>query len=121
MERRDRVTGGDARQVRSRHALHQALLALLEEKPFDQITVREISARAGTGYATFFRHYPTKEALLSVRRLGLKLRSFTLPIPLPTLMLTQAWHPRFDKDPAHRWMRETLKSCCDETWLAAQP
>ena len=65
LERRDRVTGGDARQVRSRHALHQALLALLEEKPFDQITVREISARAGTGYATFFRHYPTKEALLS--------------------------------------------------------
>jgi DNA-binding transcriptional LysR family regulator len=62
-----------------------------------------------------------KEALLSVRRLGLKLRSFTLPIPLPTLMLTQAWHPRFDKDPAHRWMRETLKTCCDETWLVAQP
>jgi DNA-binding transcriptional LysR family regulator len=62
-----------------------------------------------------------KEALLSVRRLGLKLRSFDLPIPLPTLMLTQAWHPRFDKDPAHRWLRETLKTCCDETWLAAQP
>jgi len=62
-----------------------------------------------------------KEALLSVRRLGLKLRSFDLPIPLPMLMLTQAWHPRFDKDPAHRWLRETLKTCCDETWLAAQP
>ena len=62
-----------------------------------------------------------KETLLSVRRLGLKLRSFTLPIPLPTIMLTQAWHPRFDNDPAHRWLRETLKSCCDETWLAAQP
>lgn len=55
----------DARQVRSRNALNAALLALLEEKPFDQITVREITARAGTGYATFFRHYPTKEALLA--------------------------------------------------------
>ncbi|MEW9854383.1 TetR/AcrR family transcriptional regulator [Novosphingobium sp. M1R2S20] len=54
----------DARQVRSRKALNEALLALLEEKPFDQITIREISARAGTGYATFFRHYETKEALL---------------------------------------------------------
>jgi AcrR family transcriptional regulator len=54
----------DARQVRSREALTGALLALLEEKPFDQLTIREISARAGTGYATFFRHYPTKEALL---------------------------------------------------------
>lgn len=54
----------DARQVRSRKALNEALLSLLEEKPFDQLTIREISARAGTGYATFFRHYQTKEALL---------------------------------------------------------
>jgi len=54
----------DARQVRSRAALTGAMLALLEEKPFEQITIREISARAGTGYATFFRHYATKEALL---------------------------------------------------------
>ncbi len=54
----------DARQIRSRTALHGALLDLLQETAFDQITIREISARAGTGYATFFRHYPTKEALL---------------------------------------------------------
>ena len=54
----------DARQVRSRKALCGALLDLLQETAFDQITIREISARAGTGYATFFRHYPTKEALL---------------------------------------------------------
>lgn len=60
----DKDGPGDARQVRSRTALRGALLALLREKPFDQITIREISARAGTGYATFFRHYPTKEALL---------------------------------------------------------
>ena len=61
-EREDAPT--DARQVRSRKALTGALLALLEEKPFDQVTIREISARSGTGYATFFRHYATKEALL---------------------------------------------------------
>ncbi len=54
----------DARQVRSRNALCGALLELLQEKPFDQLTIREITARARTGYATFFRHYPTKEALL---------------------------------------------------------
>lgn len=55
----------DARQIRSRKALASGLLALLEEKPFDQLTIREITARGGTGYATFFRHYPSKEALLS--------------------------------------------------------
>lgn len=54
----------DARQIRSRNALSGALLDLLRERPFDQLTIREITSRAGTGYATFFRHYPTKEALL---------------------------------------------------------
>jgi AcrR family transcriptional regulator len=37
---------------------------LLEEMPFDRVTIREVTARAGTGYATFFRHYASKEALL---------------------------------------------------------
>jgi AcrR family transcriptional regulator len=54
----------DARAARSGKALRAALLALLERKPFDQITVREIAAEAGVHYATFFRHQPTKEALL---------------------------------------------------------
>jgi AcrR family transcriptional regulator len=44
--------------------LRNALLALLERKPLEQITVREIAAEAGVHYATFFRHHPTKEALL---------------------------------------------------------
>ena len=61
----ERVDGpGDARQQRSRRALVDAMLALLREKPFEQVTIREIAARAGVGYATFFRHYPAKEALL---------------------------------------------------------
>lgn len=54
----------DARQLRSRRSLNDALLRLLVEMPFDQITIRAISARSGTGYATFFRHYQTKEDLL---------------------------------------------------------
>ena len=57
-------TPNDARQVRSRNALTNALLELLQERPFDHLTIREITAKAGTGYATFFRHYPTKEDLL---------------------------------------------------------
>jgi AcrR family transcriptional regulator len=54
----------DARMLRSRAALAGALLALIELRPFEQITVREIAAEAGVGYATFFRHYENKEALL---------------------------------------------------------
>ncbi|WP_395396982.1 TetR/AcrR family transcriptional regulator [Novosphingobium sp. BL-8A] len=54
----------DARAVRSSKALRDALLHLLEQKPFDQITVRDICATASIHYATFFRHHPSKEALL---------------------------------------------------------
>ncbi|HVL00693.1 MAG TPA: TetR/AcrR family transcriptional regulator [Dongiaceae bacterium] len=54
----------DPRAVRSREALRSALLQLLEEKALEQITVRDIVAKAGIGYTTFFRHHPTKESLL---------------------------------------------------------
>jgi AcrR family transcriptional regulator len=50
--------------VRTREALRDALLRLLEEKPLDQITIRDIAAGADINYATFFRHHPTKESLL---------------------------------------------------------
>jgi AcrR family transcriptional regulator len=55
----------DARVVRTREALRQAMIDLAAESPLDNITVRAIAARAGVGYATFFRHYVDKEALLA--------------------------------------------------------
>jgi AcrR family transcriptional regulator len=54
----------DARQVRTRRTLLEALLRLIEARPFEQVTIREIAGEAGIGYATFFRHYDSKEALL---------------------------------------------------------
>jgi AcrR family transcriptional regulator len=54
----------DARMVRTRAAMRQALLALLERKQLDQITVRDIAAEAKIGYATFFRHHESKWELL---------------------------------------------------------
>ncbi len=54
----------DARALRSAGALREAMLALLERKAFDQITIRDVCAEAGIHYATFFRHHETKESLL---------------------------------------------------------
>jgi AcrR family transcriptional regulator len=55
---------GDPRTARTRQALRNALLHLLERKPLEQITIRAIVAHAKVSYVTFFRHHPTKEALL---------------------------------------------------------
>ena len=54
----------EKRATRTRPALWNALLQLLEEQSFEQVTIRDVTARAGISYATFFRHYPDKDALL---------------------------------------------------------
>ena len=54
----------DARAVKSGQALQRALLALLERKTLEQITIREIATEAGVSYATFFRHHAAKKTLL---------------------------------------------------------
>jgi len=55
----------DVRIVRTREALREAMVALAAESAMEAITVRAIAARAGVGYATFFRHYADKDALLA--------------------------------------------------------
>jgi AcrR family transcriptional regulator len=55
----------DARARKSLAALRAAMLTLLETHRFDDLTVRQICKEAGIGYATFFRHYTDKDALLS--------------------------------------------------------
>jgi AcrR family transcriptional regulator len=58
-------TASDARAVRTREAFRQAMLRLLDQKPLEQITIRDICEVAEVGYTTFFRHHPTKESLLN--------------------------------------------------------
>jgi DNA-binding transcriptional LysR family regulator len=42
-------------------------------------------------------------------RLGLKIAYFDLPVVTPPVAVAQAWHPRFDKDAGHRWLRQTVR------------
>jgi AcrR family transcriptional regulator len=54
------------RRVRRTHKLLQAaLIDLTLERGYESVTIRDITDRADVGYATFFRHYPDKEALLA--------------------------------------------------------
>ena len=42
----------------------------------------------------------------------LGLTVFTLPVSSAPLIISQAWHPRFDADPVHRWLRQCVKETC---------
>jgi AcrR family transcriptional regulator len=55
----------DPRVTKTRAALAEAVLSLAAEKPFADVTIMEIAERAEVGYASFFRHYKDKDALLS--------------------------------------------------------
>ncbi len=37
---------------------------------------------------------------------------FALPVRSVPLPISQAWHPRFDADPVHRWLRQCVKATC---------
>jgi AcrR family transcriptional regulator len=54
----------DPRIVRSRQMLMEALSKLLHRKSFDEISIQEIAGEATLNRATFYLHYPDKEALL---------------------------------------------------------
>ncbi|PYQ04243.1 MAG: hypothetical protein DMF82_11215 [Acidobacteria bacterium] len=53
----------DRRVRRTRDRLGDAMVDLLQEKPFDTITVQQVLDRAGVGRSTFYTHYRDKEDL----------------------------------------------------------
>lgn len=54
----------DRRIKKSRSAIYQAFLDMLNEKAFEKISVQEVIERADVGRSTFYKHYESKEALL---------------------------------------------------------
>ena len=54
----------DRRSQRTQQALMEALLALLAEKHYDEISINDIVERANVGRSTFYAHYQTKDELL---------------------------------------------------------
>lgn len=54
----------DARVRRTRDALGDALISLMQEKPFDTITVQDVLERAHVSRSTFYSHYSDKDDLL---------------------------------------------------------
>ena len=53
----------DARVRKTRDALGDALVELMQEKPFDSITVQDVLDRAHVGRSTFYSHFSDKDDL----------------------------------------------------------
>lgn len=83
---------------------------------------RQVSLIVATPYSAIFALQdsnlllPLPEHLArSAIAAGLRARLFELPVPLETVLLTQAWHPRFQHDAAHRWLRQTIHQLCNNS------
>lgn len=54
----------DRRVTRTKRLLHEAVVSLLLERGWDQVSVRDICERAQCGRSTFYVHFADKEDLL---------------------------------------------------------
>ena len=71
----------DERTRRTRQRLGSALVDLIMEKPFDDVTVQEVLDRASVGRSTFYLHFRGKDdLLLSQLEMFLEMTSTTLSL-----------------------------------------
>ena len=66
------VKAPDRRVQRTQQLLQTALIALIQEKGFEALSVQDIIDRANVGRTTFYAHFDNKEDLLISRLDGLR-------------------------------------------------
>lgn len=83
------MTQPDPRQERTRQLLREALMALVAERPFEAITITDITRRARVARKTFYAHYADKDTLLidSIEPLLVKLTEGLSNINADTLLV----------------------------------
>jgi len=60
-----KVSSGNRQVKRTRMWIFEALMLLLEEKPYDKIGVSDITTKAGIARQTFYRNYSGKDDIVS--------------------------------------------------------
>jgi AcrR family transcriptional regulator len=99
----------DPRVKRTKQLLQKALMELLEEQSFHNVTVQDIAARAEVNRATFYAHFEDKYALLnySIREHFQTLLDSRLP-PDPRLTMENL---RIVTLTVHEFLSEFLDRC----------
>lgn len=98
-------------------AINEAMAALGKE--------RRIVTIVG-GFATALSLARSSELVATVpeRHTGILrvgMHSFSLPFATPEFNISMLWHPRMDADPAHRWLRDCLRSACAKPSAKSPP
>lgn len=110
-----------SRRGRSQGAIDAALAELGLERHVSVITPTFHAAIFALADSDLILPSMPRDLIPGVERLGLNLRPFAVPVPVTPVTVVQAWPPRLDSDPAHRWLRQTIKRVCGAPGSAAQP
>lgn len=78
--------------------------------------VRKVALVVPSFYAALFAVAASDLTVAIPHRLAesavafLPIHVFDLPMEIESFPVSLAWHPRFDADPAHRWLRESIRA-----------
>jgi AcrR family transcriptional regulator len=88
----------DRRSQRSQDLLLDALVALMQERGYERLTIQNLLDRAGVGRATFYAHFDSKEQLLanSIARLHQAMAGVQLAAPTQCLAFIAPFFAHLD-------------------------
>ncbi|MFK4135465.1 LysR family transcriptional regulator [Pseudomonas luteola] len=98
-----------SRHGRSRGPLDQQLQRLGLSRHVSLVLPTLLSSLSYLAESDLILPTMPKHMLPMISRLGLRLRTFELPVQVESVDIVQAWHPRLDSDPGHQWFRRLVK------------
>ncbi|MBP2232204.1 DNA-binding transcriptional LysR family regulator [Azospirillum agricola] len=109
---------GASRRGKERGPVDEALAALGLERRVDLVAPDVSTALSAAVQSDLVATVP-RGAARHAMALGMPVTFFALPVETPSVAVAQAWHPRQDGDPAHRFLRETVLAVARR--LSAEP
>lgn len=104
---------GASRRGRTYGPIDDALKALGLSRKVAFVVPDFYAALLAAADSDFVASLP-RQVALGAYRLGLAVHVFDLPVSVPSIAISQAWHPRYDADAGHRWLRQTVRSAIVE-------
>ncbi|WP_422931475.1 LysR family transcriptional regulator [Singulisphaera sp. PoT] len=95
-----------SRRGKARGPIDEALRELGLTRSVTLVVPTAYSALFAVAASDLVAAVPERSSDHALGRLGL--RTFSLPVKTEPVEVHQAWHPRLDADPSHRWLRQKV-------------